>query len=297
MTKEDSETPHEASLEEALHGEGQKAEEWVETALRQDEDEPESAESSADAGESAIESDGEAGTAEQVPDAGERRSEQRTKSKVKRTVLATVEEEGYEAKSNHLYIVDISENGIRINLDRVVEPDKILTVNFPLASLGYELEGHFSANCRVIWSRPLAGGTCILGMEFQGLSEVIQGSVDALIEHWGKKEGLDLMALPTPVDAKIRFEEGEEWSRMVAVRAISLRGFNFPSKHMVTEDQSIDVRLLLEGGTVETSAKVRWCKTMPNGVYDIGCEFPQLTEGEESYITLHLRRCRHKPIV
>jgi len=134
-------------------------------------------------------------------------------------------------------------------------------------------------------------------MEFQGLSEVIQGSVNSLIEHWAQKEGLDLVALPTPVDAKIRFEEGQDWSRMVAVRAISQQGFNFPSKQMVTEGQDLDVRLLLEGGTVETSAKVRWCKTMPNGVYDIGCEFHQLSEGARSYITLHLKRCRHKPIV
>lgn len=226
----------------------------------------------------------------------ERRRQERIKTPVKRTILATVEDEAYGSLQNHLYIVDISENGLRINLDRLVEPESEIYLKFSLNAFGHGLAGELEARCRVVWAKPLAGGTCILGMEFLDLEENQKAYVDSLLEHWSKKEGLELIQLPEPVNTKIRYEEGGPWAPMVGLRAISHQGFQYSSKIQVEPEQRLEVRILLEPGTVTTAAEVRWCKLMSNGAYDIGCHFVQLSNGHKSYIDLHLRRCRHRPL-
>ena len=225
--------------------------------------------------------------AEKIP---ERRDAARTKSLVKRTILATVEDEAYGSMANHLYLEDLAIKGMRINLDREVEPESHLLISFPLESLGFALSGEFRATCRVVWSRPLHGGTCMLGLEFQDLDEQATESLARLLQHWEEKQGLELQNLRTAVDAKVRFKEGEAWSKMVSVRAISQDGFKFTSTQGVDIDEFIEIRILLESGTVETSAKVRWCKAMPNGVYEIGCQFSQLSSSHLGFLELHLRR-------
>lgn len=232
---------------------------------------------------------------EQLPE--ERRGEERAKSRVKRTILANLTDPTYGSMANHLYLVDISSNGLRINLDRTVEPETELSIKFCLNALGHGLEGEFEATCRVVWSKPLAGGTCILGMEFVELPEEHRATVETLIEQWKEKGLLEFETLPTPVDAKIRTlaEEPEQYS--VSVRAISRQGFRFPTRAAWQVGQELNSRLLLEPGTVDTPAVVRWCEEMPNGAREVGCEFKELTAGQESYIDLHLKRCRHRPIV
>lgn len=224
----------------------------------------------------------------QIP---ERRDAVRSKSLVKRTILATVEDEAYGSMANHLYIEDLATKGMRINLDREVEPESRLLVSFPLESLGFALSGEFRATCRVVWSRPLHGGTCMLGLEFQELDEQASENLRLLLEHWEEKQGIELQTLRTPVDAKVRFEEGEAWSKMVSIRAISKDGFKFTSTQSVEPDKNIEIRILLESGNLETAAKVRWCKAMANGVYEIGCQFLQLSASHLGFLELHLRRC------
>jgi len=226
----------------------------------------------------------------------ERRNEPRAKSKVKRTVVGTVEHETFGALSTHLYIMDISENGIRLNLDREIEPESTLRLVLPLRAFGYGLEGEFEAQCRVVWTKALAGGTCILGMEFQNLVEPHKQSLSEIIDHWSGKQAMELESLPEPVNAKFRFSEDDPWSRTIGIRAISHDGFKFPyGKEMEVGDE-LQIRILLEAGTVENRSVIRWCKPLPNRAFDIGCEFQNLGKGDAGYIDLHLRRCRHRPI-
>lgn len=227
----------------------------------------------------------------------ERRQEARVKSQVKRTVPATLEDEAYGAITSHLYIVDISENGMRINLDRSMEPGDLLKITLPLPSLGVELESEFQADCKVIWSKTLAGGTSVVGLEFQDLAEGHRKAARSLINHWGIRDALDLVNLPTPVDTKIRLSEEDPWSPSVGARGLSLKGFHYQARQARETGDKVQVRLLLEAGTIETWAQVIWCEKIPNDNFDIGCEFEELRSGAEGYITLHLRRCRHRPIL
>ena len=78
---------------------------------------------------------------------GERRSEPRTKSRVERTVVATLTDQTYGTLTNHLYLLDISPNGMRINLDRTMEPGSEFEMVFQLDSLGFELRGTLRLLC------------------------------------------------------------------------------------------------------------------------------------------------------
>ena len=130
----------------------------------------------------------------------------------------------------------------------------------------------------------------MLGLEFQELDELAAESLRLLLDHWQEKQGLELQTLSRPVDAKLRWEEGQAWSKMVSIRAISKEGFKFTSTQSVELDKNIEVRILLESGNLETAAKVRWCKAMANGVYEIGCQFLQLSSSHLGFLELHLRR-------
>lgn len=226
----------------------------------------------------------------------ERRQEERTKIAVKRTILATVEDEAYGEMVNHLYLVDVAQAGMRINLDRNIEPESSIKIKFSLTSLGFGLEGDFESDCRVVWAKPTAGGTCIMGMEFKELAQEHSEALQQLIDHWAEKSGLELERLPSPVDVKIRDSEEDPWSRMYAIRAISTDGFQMKHHQDLEKGKEVYARILLEGGTVEAKASVRWCKPMPNGAFDVGCQFEGLSDGQKTYITLHLKRCRHLPI-
>ena len=219
----------------------------------------------------------------------ERRSEPRTKSRVERTVVATLTDETYGTLTNHLYILDISPNGLRINLDRTMEPESRFDLSFEVDSLGSEMSGSLNLRCEVVWNRPLLGGTCVLGLKFLEPDEGAQDLVEQLLGYWSNKHDFALNRLREPVDAKVRTSDDEPWSRMVGVRKLSAEGFQFPTSLHFEADQEILVRMLLEAGTVETRAVVRWCERMKNGVNSVGCEFLELSSSGKGFIDLHLR--------
>jgi hypothetical protein len=220
---------------------------------------------------------------------GDRRSEPRTKSRVERTVVATLTDQTYGTLTNHLYLLDISPNGMRINLDRTMEPGSEFEMVFQLDSLGFELQGALRLLCEVVWSRPLLGGTCTIGLKFKEPDEDAQKLIEQLLNYWSNKHDFILIRLREPVNAKVRASREESWSRMVGVRKLSVEGFQFPTSISFADDQEIQVRMLLDAGTVETRAVVRWCERMNNGANSVGCEFLELSASGKGFIELHLR--------
>lgn len=225
----------------------------------------------------------------------ERRKLERIKVAVKRTILGTIEDDTYGEMKNHFYFVDVSHGGMRINLDRNIEPETRIYIKFSLASLGFGLEGDFESQCRVVWTKPTEG-TCILGLEFQSLEQEFAEVIDRLIAYWKPREGLLLERVPNPIDAKLKTTEDEAWSRMFAIRAISTEGCHFRFHKEFEAGEELDLRILLEAGNVEVKSTVRWCSRIPSGAFDVGCDFDELTAESRSFIELQFRKARHTPI-
>ena len=220
----------------------------------------------------------------------ERRSEERTKSKVGRTVVGTLTDGTYGTLSNHLFVLDISAAGMRINLDRTIESGDSFHLVLPLEAFGHGLSGVLDVDCEVVWHKPLEGGTCALGIKFLQISEDAQEAVSLLLQHWQGKHDLELRTLPSPVDAKLRSRSDEPWSRMMSVRKLSQLGFQFVTAQAWPENEEIQTRVLLEDGTFESQALVRWCEQMNNGAFSVGCEFVDLPAGALGFVELHLKR-------
>ena len=224
-------------------------------------------------------------------DIPERRVEERTKSQVQRTVPATLEFDGEGPISSHLYIQDISKHGLRVHLDRSLEPETQFRLGLSLSILGFGLEGQIDSVCRVAWSRNLKSGTCIVGLQLLEQSEDHLESMGRVIEHWKRKSELNLVRLKdTTVGVKVGLDRKGSWSPVLAGRALSELGVRFHYIDSLPVDENSEVRLLFESRTLQIPVQVRWCESMPSGVYDIGCAFVEVAEGDRELIEQRLRR-------
>lgn len=226
---------------------------------------------------------------EPTPSGTDRRQQERTKIEIKRTILASVEDEGIKQRGCHLHLLDISEGGMRVNIDQALEPEARLKLRFDIGALGTHLEGHFESVCRVVWTKPTPGGT-ITGFEFKELSKEARVGLQHLLDFWGNKSSLELVRLWKPVNAKLRNTEAEPWSQTLFVQALSLKGFQFNSPRPVDREHALQSRLLLNDGPVITPVKVLWCKQISDRCYDTGCQFEDLSSEQTVSVRLHLKR-------
>ena len=225
------------------------------------------------------------------PDAeqDDRRRQSRTKFEVKRTLLASLEAESADETSCHLHLLDISEGGMRINIDRTLEVETQIGLRFDLTTLSPSLNGQFDSVCRVVWTRPTPGGS-VTGLEFKELRQDSEASLKCLLEIWSEKASLELTRLWKPINAKLRQSDEEPWSRTHFVQALSEAGFQFKSSESMEKDQVWQARLLLTGGPIAAAATVHWCKELSARSFEIALQFLELGQEDEASIRLHLKR-------
>ena len=223
----------------------------------------------------------------EAPDTDRRRQE-RTKIEVKRSVVARIEQGELGETACHLHLLDISQGGMKVNVDQVLELEAQVRLKFELSSLGPRLEGSFESVCRVVWTKQTPGGS-ITGLEFIELAEESGSRLEHILEFWSEKSSLNLTKLWKPINAKIRSSAEEPWSRTLFVQALSPEGFQFKFTDRLDEDQSLQSRLLLNDGPLVISARVLWCKETP-GPFDVGLQFVDQTEEVRAAIRLHLKR-------
>lgn len=230
-----------------------------------------------------------ADSAPQKVEQNDRRQQSRTKFEVKRTLLASIEAENAGETSCHLHLLDISEGGMRINIDRTLEVETQVGLRFDLTTLGPSLNGEFDSVCRVVWTKPTPGGS-VTGLEFKELRQDSETNLKCLLEIWSEKASLELTRLWKPLNAKLRQSDEEPWSRTHFVQALSEAGFQFKSSESMEKNQVWQARLLLSGGPIVTSATVQWCKELSTRSFEIALQFLELGQEDEASIRLHLKR-------
>jgi hypothetical protein len=222
----------------------------------------------------------------------DRRGQQRTKIEINRTILGTIEQDAGDEMRCHLRLMDLSEGGMKVNIDTILEPEASICLKFDLSQLGTLLEGTFESFCRVVWTKPTPGGA-VTGLEFKELKNESASGLGRLLEVWSEKSSLALTRLWKPINAKVRISEDEPWSRTLFVQALSEKGFQFKSTDLLEKDLILQSRLLLNSGPVVTPAKVRWCTQTSGQAYDAGCQFVELSDEDRASINLYLKRTGH----
>lgn len=225
----------------------------------------------------------------------ERRESARKPCSVKRTVLTETTALG-NTQATHLYMADLSEAGMRVHFDREFPRQIDLRVRFPMTRFSPDLEGDFDVGCRVIWTRPMLGGTCVHGLEFLDLSSHAKAQVSALLERCVERQGEEPVRLNTPLEMKVQFPDEPTWVPLISARELSAVGIRFPCRRELEPGSELGLRLMLEPGALVTRAAVQWCRPKGEGVFDIGCKFLDFSPSDRSMIAIHLRRVSHRPL-
>lgn len=221
--------------------------------------------------------------------AQERRSEERRKSRVNKLVHALVK--AGEEFQTFLYLVDISTGGLRVNLDRRLTPESIIELDFPVGPYVRDKEARLQATCRVVWNRPLLGGTFVHGLQFIDLSPASEEIISKLFIAFtpeGRRERFRLNQV-----LNVAYKSDDSWIPRNACD-ISPEGLGLQLSSPLPEDTVIPFRIYLDekrgSEPVEIDGKVSFTAEFDEGDYRIGIKFVNVNDVAASRIQAYIDR-------
>jgi hypothetical protein len=212
--------------------------------------------------------DGEAG-AQAAGVRPEQRKHERRGFKVNRLIRATLDFGDGNPREQYLYLVDISEGGLRVNIDQELEQP--FRIAFTLQYLDLDV------TVRPIWQKTLVGGTSTVGLAFHDPTPEQLEQVRAMVGSFsveGRRERFRLKAL---ISVALREDEGE-WFNILLVD-ISPKGLRGVWDDALDADRDLNVRILPPNiGEVEARAKVAWQEQIGPRRFEFGLEFTAISE-------------------
>lgn len=204
---------------------------------------------------------------------GEQRTHERKGLRVHRLIRATLERDG-ESREKYLYVVDISEGGIRLNADDAFELDRPLRLCFTLQYI------EFDVMVRPIWQKSLAGGTWTCGFAYHEPTPEQQAQIAQMVESFtvhGRRERFRLKAL---VSVALCPEGEEGWFNILLVD-ISPKGLRGLHDEALDKERLYSVRVILpDMSEAEASARAVWQEEVGPTRHEFGMQFVAI---EESY--------------
>jgi hypothetical protein len=207
--------------------------------------------------------------AQTTPAQGEQRKHERKGFKVNRLIRATIDRG--EPKDQYLYLVDISEGGLRVNVDNAFDMDRDFRIAFTLQYLDLDVR------VRPVWQKTLAGGTTTVGLAFHEPSEAQMEQVRAMVGSFstqGRRERFRLKAL---VSVALRHDDGD-WFNILLVD-ISPKGLRGMWDDPLEIGEALDVRVLPpDFSEVEARGEVVWQQQIGPRRHEFGLQFKAITE-------------------
>ena len=204
-------------------------------------------------------------------------------NKVIRARACTSSWEGYL----YLYLVDLSEGGMRVNLDRPFPPDESTDLAFDLEGIGAV---HTKVN--LAWQKCLAGGTWVAGLEFNHLDEEQAANVHKLLEAYSPEGRRLRFRLRRLIPVAIRREGADTWCNVTAMD-LSPDGMRVRCYEPADQDEQVDVNLGLDDHDSEfkTRAAVKWVQEVGGERYEMGLSFHQIHEAEAALLSRFIDAC------
>lgn len=212
----------------------------------------------------------------------EHRLHERRGLRVHRLIRATIERDG-ESRERYLYLVDISEGGIRINADDAFDLDGTFRFSFTLQYLEFDLV------VRPIWQKSLAGGTWTCGLAYHEPTPEQLDQVRQMVEAFtvkGRRERFRLKAL---VSVALRAAD-ESWFNILLVD-ISPKGLRGMWDEALDPEAIIDVRIIPPALTeIEARARVVWQQQIGPKRHEFGMQFVEIDEQGAAQIQAFIDR-------
>jgi len=222
----------------------------------------------------------------------ERRNSRRRPSPVNRLIRAELATNGSDPEPVYLYMVDLSEGGIRINADRPLPPDTIVGLCFGLEGFPEPPSPKLAVTVQRAWDKTLVEGTWVSGLKFVDLSPDAQATVQGLLQSFSPEGKRKRFRLREPISVSVQSQPDGPW---VVVVPMDLSGVGVRVRAYLSEPLQMDesvglmVRLPDQRGHV-CQAQVREAREVGPGRQELDLIFhepPQeLSSAIQAYIDL-----------
>lgn len=194
----------------------------------------------------------------------------------------------------YLYLVDLSEGGLRVNVDQNFPENQQFRMKLSLDSFGPELgqTGVLDLPVQVVWQKRLVGGMTVAGLKFMDPSEEIKESVKLIMDLFSVEGKRRRFRLNRVLGVGIGLEENTRWLYPLALD-LSVGGMRIRTEENLTVGDELTLKIFLQFDlpVVNVSAKVVWKEEVQPNRFQIGLEFQSVTEEVARPIQEYIDRC------
>lgn len=214
-----------------------------------------------------------------------RRLAERKGVKVNRLVRATLDLGNGERREDYLYVMDISEGGMRVNVDKPFADAQPLRLHFTLQYLDLDLE------VKPIWQEELPGGTWVSGLMFHAPSAIEERQIRATMAAFSDRGHRDRFRLKSLVSVSIRKVGSIRWLGVLPL-LIAPNSLRIRCNELLDIDTEVDTKILLPDlREVGGRAAVVWQRQARPGRFEYGLRFNAISYESAAAIHEHLDRC------
>ncbi len=179
----------------------------------------------------------------------ERRSAVRVKISLKKTFSAEVQLD--TPKKCYLYIVDISQGGMKIMTDLVFPERRTFLITFYL-----EQEDPLELAVEVVWKKQVVGYMNVIGMKFVAISPRSFEKIEQFVEKYSIDTSKRIFKLNKMITMQI--QKQEEWANFYAyVISISPQGLEYTTDYSLPASEEFALRFYAEQGQAPMEAQAR----------------------------------------
>lgn len=214
----------------------------------------------------------------------DRRQHARKGAAVNRLLRATVEWEDGKPEECYLYLVDISERGMRVNVDRCFPEDHPVRLRFSLVDLQFEAQVH------PIWQKFLTGGTWTVGLEVRDENVAATDVMRSIMEVFSAGGRRIRFRLRQVLTVTMQRASDERWYSVTTLD-ISPGGLKVRWDEPLEEGEIVHVKIFPEDlPDVEAHAQVMWQRDIGPERFEFGLKFTDITEAGATSIQRYIDR-------
>jgi len=214
----------------------------------------------------------------------ERRRHERKGVKVNRLIRATLDF-GDRKREEYVYVMDISEGGMRVNVDTPFPDNTVVRMEFTLQYLDMDVQ------IKPIWQKSLAGGTWVAGLEFDNVSQDQMNQILSMVEAFSLKGRRDRFRLKSLVAVSMRHMDDEDWLSVLLVD-VSTSGLRIRCNESYEEGAQFEVKILLPDlQEVDAVGEVVWVQQARPGRFEYGMRFTTINDTGAAGIQAYIDRC------
>ena len=208
------------------------------------------------------------------PPDDDRRTYKRKTLWANKLMRATLEGSDGQVEDVYLYLVDVSDGGMRINLDRSLEQGSEITLRFKLGTRS------FSAHLRPVWQRCLPGDTWVVGLAFRDDERTNVESARQLTDYFSPQGRRQRFKLTETLVVSMQRDDAEVWYSLTTLD-LSLTGLKARWDGELADNEIVQVKIFLRNyKNVVLRAQAMWQKKVGDERWEVGLRFLDPGESE-----------------